>query len=368
MKEPIKILQMIGSLNVGGSQTMILNIYEVIDKTKIQFDFIIDHDDHLYYKDYVESMGARVYTMPSFNGKNYFDVRKCWERFFQEHAEYKILHSHVRSYASVFLPIAKKNGVKTIIHSHSTSNGKGISSIAKHILQYPLRYQADFFMGCSKSSGEWLFGKKIIESQRFKVIANGVDINKYLPNDIIRNQIRNYLNIPDDNVVFGHIGRFHEAKNFPFLIELFSCIYRKNRKSKLLLVGDGGERSMIEELIQKLSLSDAVIMLGMRNDVPNILQAMDCFLFPSKWEGLPVTLVEAQASGIPCLVSDCVTREVALSDDIQYLPIDKGVDCWLESLKQVKFVRNDNSLYIKKAGFDIETSADEIAKIYFELL
>ena len=149
----IRVLHMIGSLNIGGSQALIMNIYRKIDKDFIQFDFIVDHDEQLFFAEEIQSLGGRVFILPGFNGRNLFEVKRAWHNFFLNHPEYYILHSHVRSYAAVFIPIAKKYGIYTIIHSHSTSNGEGLVSIAKTTMQYPLRYQADFFFGCSRESG-----------------------------------------------------------------------------------------------------------------------------------------------------------------------------------------------------------------------
>ena len=163
----IRVLHVLGGLNRGGAETMVINLYRAIDKTKVQFDFIIHTDKQQDYLDEVKALGARVFCFPRFTGKNLTTVLKNWDSFFCKHPEYKILHSHVRSYASLYIPIAKKYGIKTIVHSHSTSNGNNIFSKIKNILQYPLRYQSDFLFACSQNSGEWLFGKKFARSENF---------------------------------------------------------------------------------------------------------------------------------------------------------------------------------------------------------
>ena len=206
----VRIIHMIGSLDIGGSQTMIMNIYRKIDRNRIQFDFIVDHSDQLYFKEEIEKLGGRVFVMPRFNGKNIFQVQKAWNCFFDAHPEYHVLHSHVRSYASIYFPIAKKHDIKTIVHSHSTSNGSGIKSVAKIILQYPLRYEADYFFGCSLKAGEWLFGKKIVQSDRYFTIKNAIDTQKYFFNRKQRSILRNQLRIEEDVTVFMH--RFAAAR------------------------------------------------------------------------------------------------------------------------------------------------------------
>lgn len=367
MKKPIRILQMIGSLNVGGSQSMIINIYKAIDREIIQFDFVIDHAGYLHYKEMLENMGAKIYVMPSFMGYNFLEIKRAWDTFFTEHPEYRVLHTHVRSYASIFLPIAKKHGVKTIIHSHSTSNGRGMIAIYKYILQYPLRYQADYYFGCSKESGCWLFGRKIVNKDNFLVIKNGIDVNKYIPNESVRTKVRDEFGFADSDIVYGHVGRFHESKNYPFLLKVFCEISKRKSNSKLVLVGDGELKKDIIQEAKDLDISEKIIFTGIRDDIASILQGFDCFLFPSKWEGLPVTLVEAQAAGLPCIVSDKITREVNLTDSIIYLPIDSGVDEWVNEALCLTGKRMDNASKIRKKGFDIAESAKMLEKLYYSI-
>lgn len=364
----IRILHMIGSLNIGGSQAMIMNLYRNIYREKIQFDFILDHPEQLYFAEEVKKLGGKIYFMPTFNGKNASQVKRAWNSFFEKHPEYKVLHSHVRSYASIYLPIAKKHGLKIIIHSHSTSNGSGIKSYIKWLMQLPLRFQADYFFGCSREAGEWLFGKKVVNSDKYNMLQNAIDTKKYAINDTLRKQYRDELSIGEHTLVFMHVGRLHEAKNHHFLLEVFSKYHSRHADSILVLVGDGELRKEIENKVNDLGINDTVKMLGARNDVPNLLQAADCFLFPSKWEGLPVTVVEAQAAGLPCLVSDTVTRDVNVSDLVENLPIDHGIDSWVNAIENMNFSKKDVTEDIVKSGFDIQDSAEWMEKFYRGLL
>lgn len=363
----VRIIHMIGSLDIGGSQTMIMNIYRTIDRNRIQFDFIVDHSDQLYFKEEIEKLGGKVFVMPRFTGKNIFQVQKAWNCFFDAHPEYHVLHSHVRSYASIYFPIAKKHGIKTIAHSHSTSNGSGIKSIVKIILQYPLRYEADYFFGCSLKAGEWLFGKRIVQSDRYFTIKNAIDTQKYLFNRKQRSILRNQLRIEEDVTVFIHVGRFHEAKNHIFLLYVFEMLIKEKPNSMLLLVGDGELSSEIGKQIEQLNLKSNVKMLGARTDIPNILNVADAFLFPSKWEGLPVTVVEAQASGLPCFVSDKITKEVGISELVKFLPIDKGTQVWIDAIKETDLTRKNVIDKIIQEGFDIKKSVEWLTKFYEEI-
>ena len=292
---------------------------------------------------------------------------KAWNHFFATHPEYKVIHSHVRSYASVYLPIAKKYGLKTVIHSHSTSNGSGFTALVKQILQYPLRYQADCYLSCSEVAGKWLFGDKVVAGEKFQILQNAIDIGEYQYNETARDIIRKELGL-NKEILFGHVGRFHESKNPIFLLEVFGQLHNKIPNSKLVMVGEGELRTQIEEKIRQLKIEKDVYLLGTRNDVKSILQAMDCFLFPSCWEGVPVTVIEAQAAGLPCFVSDTVTKDVGASDLVHYLPIQNGTEPWVKAITEADLERKDVAEEIKQAGFDIACTSKWLMNLYRELM
>ena len=363
----IRILHVFGGLDMGGAETMIMNIYRNIDREKIQFDFVTHSGRNQAYVSEIEQLGGKIYFFPKIRIYNLPLLINEWKAFFEKHKEYKILHSHVRSYASIYIPIAKKYGLKTIIHSHSTSNGKGMKSFVKAILQYPLRYEADYFMGCSKEAGEWLFGKRIVKSDRYFTIKNAIDTRRYSFDRVQRSILRNQFGIDESVKVFMHVGRLHEAKNHIFLLHVFAMLIKEIPNSMLLLVGDGELLSEIEKQIEQLNLKSYVKMLGARTDIPDILNAADVFLFPSKWEGLPVTVVEAQASGLPCLVSDKITKEVGISELVKFLPIDKGTQVWIDAIKETDLTRKNVIDKIIQAGFDIKKSVEWLTKFYEEI-
>lgn len=360
----IRVLQMIGSLNVGGSQTMIMNIYRNIDRTKMQFDFVLDHPSETYFAEDVKALGAKIYTMPIFNGTNAAEVKREWNNFFYLHPEYKVLHSHVRSYASLYLPIAKKHGVKTIIHSHNTSNGSGAMAMAKNAMQYPLKKQADILMACSTEAGRWLYGDKAMKSDKYMFVPNAVDKERFGFSKEKRAAGRKALGFGDEFVI-GHVGRFSEAKNHEFLIEIFARVMEKEPNAKLVLIGEGALQRATAQKAVALGVADNVIMTGNRNDVPELLSAMDVFAFPSKWEGLPVTLIEAQAAGLPCLISDTISPDVDISPLVKRLPI-LSADVWAEEILK-KPQRRDVSDYIVSSGFDAKASAQQMFELYKRL-
>ena len=346
---------------------MVMSLYRAIDREKVQFDFIIDCDVENVFEDEIKQLGGLIFRLPKFNGKNLMQVRKAWDDFFCDHQEYKILHSHVRSYASLYLPIAKKYGVKTIIHSHNTSNGRGIMSIAKRVLQYPLRFQADYFFGCSEIAGQWLFGKKIVRSDRYFMLKNAVDMDRFSYSEEKRYQFRRELAIEDHTVVIGHVGRMHPQKNHHFLIDCFAQIVMQRNDVKLMLLGDGELREEISRYIHQLGLQDHVLVLGMKKNVEDYFSAMDCLVLPSLHEGLPVVIVEAQANGLTCFVSDTVTKEVQLSELVHYLPVNQGEKAWSSAILDTEIDRKDVSEQIRNNGFCIKGSSSWLCDFYTKI-
>ena len=360
----MRILHMIGRLEMGGSQTMVMSLYRAIDRSKVQFDFVVDCDEENVFEQEIAQLGGRVFRLPKFNGKNFMEVRKAWAAFFKTHPEYKVLHSHIRSYAAIYLPVAKAHGVKTIIHSHNTSNGHGIMAIGKKLLQYPLRFQADYYFGCSEIAGQWLFGKKIVASDRYYMLKNAVDLDRFSYKQQIREKIRRQLNIKDDALVIGHIGRMHPQKNHHFLIDCFAEIAAQREDARLILLGDGDLRAEITEQIHRLVLDDKVLLLGIRKNIEEYLCAMDCMALPSLHEGLPVVVVEAQANGLHCFVADTVTKEVELSELVRYLPISQGSEPWVQAILNCKQEHINVSRQIQEGGFCVSTSSRWLCDFY----
>lgn len=360
MSEPVKVLQMIASLYNGGSQAMIMNLYQHIDRSRIQFDFVVDHPEYDAYLPLVEELGGKVYTVPVFNGRNYAEVRAAWDYLFQTHPEYSILHSHARSYASIYLPVARRHGLKTIIHSHNTSNGKGLSSFVKSILQYPLRYQSDYYFGCSRDAGRWLFGDRIVASNRFFVLNNAIDAGKFRYDPSARKEYRKQFGIKDEKV-YLQVGSLSDQKNHLFSLEVFRKLCQNSPDSRLYIAGVGEKEQIIRDRIDAYHLNDHVFLLGRRNDVDKLLQMADCYIMPSVYEGLSVAAVEAQASGITCILSDVVSQEVKITDVCEFLPLD--ADLWAKRLDS-QFERKDTFDQIKKAGYDISDTCRWLTEFY----
>ncbi|CAK6476278.1 Putative glycosyltransferase EpsF [Peribacillus frigoritolerans] len=362
-----RVLQVIGSLNNGGSQAMVMSLYRNIDRSKIQFDFIYFHENEIFFKKEIESLGGKVYLIPNFNGKNIYEYWSAWKNFFNEHPEYKLIHGHVRSTASIYLHIAKKNGLTTIAHSHNTSNGVGFSAFVKKCFQYPIKYVSDYLFACSVDSGKWLYGERTAKKREITVINNAIDSKQYVFNKDIRNRLRKELGI-EGKFVIGHVGRFFYPKNHDYMIDIFNSVQKLSGNAVLILVGQGDLQEFIKEKVKKLGLEESVRFLNIRSDVPDLMQAMDLFLFPSIHEGLPVALVEAQATGMHCVVSNTVSTEIALTDLIDYVDLEESSDIWAKKILSYdnSYERKNTQSQIVNAGFDIENAANLIEEFYIE--
>lgn len=363
MAAQMRILHMISSLNIGGSQTFVMNLYRNIDRESIQFDFIIDHPKEIYFQKEIESLGGVVYYMPAFQGTNIKKVRQAWKKFFRNHPEYKILHSHSRSYAALYLPIAKKFGLTTIIHSHSTSNGKGMRAVVKKFLQYPLRYQADYFMACSQKAGEWLFGKKICCDDRFYVIKNAIDAKKLKFDAKKRIVSRKKLGLTDE-FTLGFLARVSEPKNPVFVIEIFYELKKRNSNAKLLFVGEGELLQEVKQRAYELEVIEDILFTGVRTDIENMLFAMDCYILPSLWEGLGISLIEAQASGLSCICSENIPLEAEVTEHVKVLYLSEPASKWARSIQKNDGNREWDNEVIINAGYDIAYNAIYLSDFY----
>lgn len=365
MSAKIRILHMIGSLRIGGSQSFVMNIYRKIDRNRIQFDFIVDSSKNNYYLDEIKKMGGKVYYFPKFNGKNYFKIKKFWTFFLEKHKEYQVLHSHVRSYASIYIPIATSFGLFTIIHSHSNSNGKGIVALGKNILQFPLRFQADYYMACSKKAGEWLFGKKICHTEKFCVIKNAIDVDNFVFNERNRERTRFEFGLKDE-FVLGYLARVTVAKNPLFVIDVMYELIKMIPNAKLLFIGDGELLTTVMEKIEELGIQKNAIITGARTDVSHLLAAMDCYILPSFWEGLGISLIEAQAAGIHCICSEGIQDEAIVSDLVDRYPLSIGAKAWAENIASVQQIQTRPNLAdkIKMSGYDVCENANMLQEFY----
>lgn len=368
-QEPIRIAQVIGKWIGGGVEAVVMNYYRHIDKSKIQFDFICDEDStNIPYKE-IEKLGGKVILIPPY--QKLFRYHKELKRVLKE-GNYKIVHSHINTLSVFSLFAAKCAKVPVrIAHSHSTTNKKEKKkNLMKQVLKPFSKLFATDYMCCSELSGRWLFGDKLYNEGKIYLLNNAIDLKKFEYNEKIREEVRKELNIGEETFVMGHIGRFVEQKNHSFLIDIFYELQKERQNAVLMLVGQGPLQEESKAKVEQLGLKNKVLFLGQRNDAARLYQAMDVFVLPSLYEGLPVVGVEAQAAGLLCVFSDDMTKETKVLENTIFNTLNQSASEWTKTIltESKEYVRGKTSDEMKKKNFDIDTEACRLEKMYYDLL
>lgn len=368
MKKPIIIAQIMGKMVGGGVEAVVMNYYRHIDKSKVQFHFIIDEDSTNIPKEEIKSMGGKIILIPPY--QKLPSYIKNLKKVLTEN-QYKIVHSHINALSVFPLYTAKLAGVKIrIAHSHSTTNKKEWKkNILKNIFRPFSKLFATDYLACSKLAGSWLFSSKTLNQGQVTIINNAIDIDKFLYNKDIRTKKRKELNIKDETLVIGHIGRFVAQKNHLFLLDIFKELHSQHPNSILLLAGTGPLLTKVQEKVQALNLTNNVKFLGQIEDANTLYQAMDIFLLPSLYEGLPVVGVEAQTAGLLTILSSAMTEETKILETTKFISLEESPQSWASTIlkEYTKFKRKNNKLEIQKNGFDIHTEAKKLEQKYIEL-
>lgn len=361
-------------LGVGGVTSMMINIQSHLDRNKINFDYLVTHDRKEPQEDTVLAMGSK---------KIVASVDKIPVRFLRtllrpfaiskvcKQNNIKILHCNADCAIDVLNILgARLGGVKYVtIHSHSTGiQNESIGlKIADFVLKPLIPLCCDNCYGCSDLAARTLLPKSLIKKKKYSVLPNGIDLEKFNYSEQNRQEIRIELNL-EGKFVVGHAGRFVPVKNHSFLLDVFSAIHEKNKDTILLLFGVGELMDSIKEKAEALGIKDSVIFYGSTNEMYKMWQAIDVFIMPSLYEGLPVTGIEAQASGLPCIFSDTITKEVGLTDKIEFLSLNEYSKTWAEhALKYMGCERKSEVDKLRKAGYDIQQTADTLSKLYLEV-
>lgn len=369
--EPIRVLHVVGRMDRGGIETMIMNIYRNIDRDRVQFDFLSHFGREAAFNDEIRSLGGKIYEMPALRDETkiyfwrIFKYIKALKLFFKEHKEYNVIHCHMTNTASIYIPIAKKYGVKCCIsHSHNTHSKKGLLGLLTDILHKPLYKHATDFFACSEAAKKWFYPEEMIKSGKIKVIANAVDAEKFRFNPEIRERMRKELNLKDDLTVVC-VARFSPEKNQTFLIDVLNEMLKTRKDVVFVFAGDGPCEEEIKKKAKDLGVYEHTRFLGMRPDVPDILQASDVFALASLFEGLPVTGIEAQASGLHCVASDGITSEMNAINMVEYISLDKPVSYWAERMFAAgEHKREDTFERLKASGYDIHTTVPWLQEFY----
>lgn len=368
MGNTVRVLQVLDFINHNsGVSAVVMNYYMQLSEERVICDFLLYEPAMSDLEEVIIARGSKIYTTGQPNGKRIAVYRKKVEQFFSEHAgEYDIVHVHIANAAFIVLSCAKKNGVSIrIIHSH---NARGADGIGKKIRNFVLNKwgicYANRYMACSVAAGAYLFGSRRCSRGWVTILNNAISLDKYRYDAEKRREIRNALGIGEETLL-GHVGRFAEQKNHMELLDIFSKLCEQGWNGKLVLLGDGELQNAVEQKAEALNLKDRIIFAGVVTNVNEYMSAMDIFLLPSLFEGLPVVCVEAQAAGLPCLVSTNVTQEIALTDRVKFLDNVNTLE-WCEEIERLSGALPDRTERMGMDAYDIERQARRLEEIYLQ--
>lgn len=365
MTKPIRILHVLGRTDIGGAESFVMSIYRNINRNKIQFDFAIHTNDKCDFDDEIERLGGKIYHLPKYKIYNHIKYVSEWKRLLNN-KKFDVVHGHMDSTASIYLGIAKQKGISTISHIHNTNGEKNIKSVIKRIYRRNINDVADYKFACSDAAGKYLYGN---QSDDYVVIHNGIELEKFLYDSNKRLEIRKSLGISDNDIVLGHVGNYRPIKNHKFILKLFENLNSRIKNAKLVLVGANVEENLKKQAID-LGVDDKVLFLGARSDVSSLLQAFDIFVLPSISEGLGISLIEAQASGLKCFVSENIPKEAEVTDNIYFLPIKNvsDIDLWSDKIvEEIGYNRENMKSEIEKNGYDIIETVKYLEQFYLRI-
>lgn len=356
-----RVLHIVSSMNCGGIETFIMNLYREIDRQKLQFDFLVNTDKESFYDQEIYELGGRIYKVCTKRDnavKNFFQVKKI----IQEN-KYDVIHRHGSNGLIALDILAAKLAGATIriAHSHNI-RASGFQPVHKYLKKI-IPHVTTNRVACSTEAGNHLFN-----DNDFVIMKNTIDSHRFIYDEDEREEIRKELKIQENKLVIGNIGRFHNQKNHLFLIDIFYELHKINPDSILLLVGEGNLKHQVEKKVSEMRLGESVKFLGLRSDVYRIMQAFDSFLFPSLYEGLGIVLLEAQASGLPCITSEkVVPKEVEITDLMEFVPLERSAKEWAEivlSCTYNKGPRRDRSKEVIASGYDVRSNLRIIEGLY----
>lgn len=357
---PIRVAHVIGKMWAGGVESVVFNYYRNIDKNVIQFDFFYDEDSTVDPPQDIIDMGAQFYKMPPY--KQVSRYIRTLKKYFRQNT-YSIVHSHLNTLSIIPLFVAWSVKIPIrIAHNHSVPGGK---EWRRNILKYVLRigskiFPTDYF-ACSEKAGRWLFGDKAYEQGKVLIIKNAIDFNKFQVDVSVKNSIIQEFDL-NDKFIVGHVGRFTFAKNHLFLLQIFACIKRYKTNAVLVLVGDGELKKAIDEQIIKLGIGDSVIMIGQTNQPEIYYSVMNVLIMPSVFEGLPLTAIEAQVSGVPAVLSKVIPQEAVITESCVYHDINEPANVWAKAAIEIS--RKNQEKLRGYEEYDIRSSAEKLGNWY----
>ena len=348
-------------MEAAGIQSFLMNMYRNLDREKVQFDFLVHYKEKQFFDDEIERLGGKVYRLSVREDYNIIKYYIQLSNFFKKHKEYKIIHGHMDSLGAIYLKCANKAGVTIrIAHAHNDSIQNGIKRIFRLFMISKYKKYANLLFACSQNAGKFMF-----YNSKFLVWNNAIDTKRFFFNEKVRKEKRKELGI-NGQVVFGNVGRLHIQKNQLFLLDILGEMVKIKDNVILVLIGSGELKQEICEKIKTLNLDKYVMLLSDRHDVNELYQAMDAFVLPSLYEGLPVSGIEAQASGLPCFFSDTITRSADITENVVFYSLDRNAKEWANKLLDVtmRFKRKDVTDSIVKNGYDAQCEAIKLQKEY----
>lgn len=362
---PIRVLQVVTKMDRAGIENLLIEIYRHIDRSKVQFDFYTFRLDPGHLDGEVLSLGGKIYYNPPLALTSLLRSDADLVKFLRQHPEYKIVHAHMNAWCGLLLRSALKAGVPVrIAHSHTSLKAAGLTNLIKNIIKLPVNRFATHRFAVSRQAGIWLYGKKAVEKGLVQIWANSIDYRKFTFNPDVRREMRSQ-NDWENKFVLMHVGNCRFEKNHPFLLEVFAQVRDQDPSAHLVLIGGGDWHSILSQA-GRLGVGSNVSITGSRPDVNLLLQAGDVFVFPSLYEGMPVAVIEAQAAGLPCLISDSITDEVCITPLVEQCPLAAGPEIWAQKVLERKNQagRTDWGEYFLQSGFDVENMAQKLTSFY----
>ena len=356
-------------MDVGGAETMLMKIYRQINREKYQMDFALMSEGKSFYEDEIKLLGGRIFHITN-KSTSLIKFFKQLRKIVAENNYKYVMRSGDNAACVIDLIAAKRGGAKTLIFNSTNSRTNSETNKEKfiHFLFKPLvKSVPTIKIGCSQNSNDFMFGKRSVSNGKSYVFHNALRIKDYCFNNQWRESIRRELNIPDDAFVIGNVGRFQRQKNHKFLVSVFREVLKRQQNSIMVLFGEGNLKNSILNKAKQYGISNRVILTGVRSDINKCLSALDVFAFPSLYEGLPNAVVEAEAAGLPCILSDTITKEVKFSDFVFFLPIgEQNVELWADTILSKGKKRNQNAaMDLEKAGYDIEKETAALVNLLF---
>lgn len=364
MSEPLRVAQIMGKMNRGGVEAVVMNYYRAMDKTKVQFDLFVDSDSEFPQREELKQAGAGVFMLPPYS------CMWAWQKQLTQQlrqGHYSIVHAHINTMNVFPMLCAFRAGVPVrICHNHSTAHrGEGKKTVLKYLLRPFNKIFATQWFACGRKAAEWMYGRQAVERNRVVVLPNAIDTAHFAFDEAQRVRIREQLGITPDAPVLGHIGRYTYAKNHPFLLQCFAEYLKKKPQARLLLVGEGECAPQIQQEIDRLQIGHAVIQVGPQADTAPFYSAMDMFCLPSFYEGLPVVALEAQANGLPCLFARAVPNQALILPQARCMELQEGAIRWADAIAdQMGNRMADGQQNLAAAGFDIQEQSRWLEQFY----